>query len=58
MSIDLAGDTSGIAIIRRPSSLTLAAALLLSFGQSALAQTPLPANVKPTCTVSSAEFNG
>ena len=62
MSIDLAAGTSGIAIVRRPSSLSaslsLAAAALLLFSQGAAAQTPLPANVKTTCTVTSAQFNG
>lgn len=59
MSIDrLVAGTSDIAIVCRPLSLSLAAVALMSLGHGALAQTPLPANVKQTCTVSTAEFNG
>ena len=44
----------------RPSHRSLAAALALVLitGTSALAQTPLPADVKPTCTVSNGEISG
>jgi len=40
------------------SSLFVIAALLLLTGGSARAQTPLPVDVKPTCTVSGPEING
>jgi hypothetical protein len=40
------------------ATLPLAALALLACSASAGAQTPLPANVKPTCTVSTSEFNG
>lgn len=55
---------SGLAQVGRLSGLSLAAALALQLSSHVvssdgdLAQTPLPAAVKPTCTVSGPEFNG
>lgn len=55
---------SGLTRVWRPSGLSLAAALALQLSSQvvssnvALAQTALPATVKPTCTVTGPEFNG
>ena len=50
---------SGLTHVAQPTGLLLTAALTLQlFSHGALAQTPLPATVSPTCTVSGPEFNG
>jgi hypothetical protein len=59
MNIDtLSPYISRIAALRKPSHLSLTALALLAWSPSAGAQTVLPANVKPTCTVTTGEFNG
>jgi hypothetical protein len=57
MTIDLLSPRI-FGIVRKPLGLSLGALALLVSGSGAGAQTPLPANVKTTCTVSAAEFNG